>query len=472
MRGLYGKKSSAANQLSAGFLDFVEREIMSMYYEDELTRTAETTVIGAILIDEKILPSISEKLLVNDFYCKDLKEIYQVVLDLSGNGKPIDFLTVLNEFPNDQKNKMKKLLLYCAESTPSVSNSSYYAEIVHKLAMTRKIKEKLIDIIPDLTSENILEKSENLIENISSTIMPIQAKKMKSLEKSAQTLIDFYTEKTSNVENRSETGFKKIDKILQGLSGGNLIVLAARPKIGKTAFALSVAENVAKSGKKVVFFSQEMLSCELCERILSKNSGISMTKLINKNLSQDEIGTLENTLKILKNRKLIINDNSGISVNDVRMSCKMLKNLGLIVIDYLQLMNSGTGKYENRNQEIGKISRDLKKLATDLNVPILCLSQLNRNSGDNQKPSPSEIRDSGEVEQNCNKLMLMWCVSKNEGSKTIGLDVALNRRGSTGTVLLNFCGDRMKFTELETEYQENKESSSQNYDWRQKYYKN
>lgn len=440
-----------------------------MNQDDELTRTAEVSVIGAILIDEKALPNISEKLVINDFYHEDLKEIYGVILDLSGNGKPIDFLTVLNEFQNERRNEIKKLLLFCADSTPSVSNAFYYAEIVHKSAMSRKIKEKLMNILPDLTSENILEKSENLIENISSAIMPIQAKKMKSLEKSVQTLFDFYTGKTLSVENRVETGFKKIDSILQGMSGGNLIVLAARPKVGKTAFALSVAENVAKSGKKVVFFSQEMLSCELCERILSKNSGVSMTKLINKNLSQDEIKLLEKTLEILKNRELIINDSSGISVNDIRMSCKMLKNLGLIVVDYLQLMHSGSGKCENRNQEIGKISRDLKKLATDLNVPILCLSQLNRVSSDNQKPSPSEIRDSGEVEQNCNKLMLMWCVSKNEGSKTIGLDVALNRRGSTGTVLLNFCGDRMKFTELETKYQE-KESSSQNYDWRQKYY--
>ena len=409
-------------------------------------------------------------MVINDFYHEDLKEVYGVILDLSGNGKPIDFLTVLNEFPNERRNEIKKLLLFCADSTPSVSNGSYYAEIVHKSAMSRKIKDQIMSIIPDLTSENILEKSENLLEDISSVIMPIQAKKMKSLEKSAQALFDFYTGKTSSVENRAETGFKKIDSILQGMSGGNLIVLAARPKVGKTAFALSVAENVAKSGKKVVFFSQEMLSCELCERILSKNSGVSMTKLINKNLSQDEIESLEKTLEILKNRELIINDSSGISVNDIRMSCKMLKNLGLIVIDYLQLMHSGSGKCENRNQEIGKISRDLKGLATDLNVPILCLSQLNRTSGENQKPSPSEIRDSGEVEQNCNKLMLMWCVSKNEGSKTIGLDVALNRRGSTGTVLLNFCGDRMKFTELETKYKENKESSGQYFDWRKKYY--
>lgn len=289
-----------------------------MNQEDELTRTAETSVIGAILIDEKTLPNISEKLVINDFYHEDLKEVYGVILDLSGNGKPIDFLTVLNEFQNERRNEIKKLLLFCADSTPSVSNASYYAEIVHKSAMSRKIKEKLMNILPDLTSENILEKSENLIEDISSVIMPVQAKKMKSLEKSARTLFDFYTGKTSNVENRAETGFKKIDSILQGMSGGNLIVLAARPKVGKTAFALSVDENVAKSGKKVVFFSQEMLSCELCERILSKNSGVSMNKLINKNLSQDEIKLLEKTLEILKSRELIINDSSGVSVNDMK----------------------------------------------------------------------------------------------------------------------------------------------------------
>ena len=182
-----------------------------MNQEDELNRTAEVSVIGAILIDEKALPNISEKLVINDFYHEDLKEVYGVILDLSGNGKPIDFLTVLNEFQNERRNEIKKFLLFCADSTPSVSNAFYYAEIVHKSAMSRKIKEKLMSILPDLTSENILEKSENLLESISSVIMPIQAKKMKSLEKSAQTLFDFYTGKTLNVENRSETGFKKIN---------------------------------------------------------------------------------------------------------------------------------------------------------------------------------------------------------------------------------------------------------------------
>ena len=177
-----------------------------MNQEDELTRRAETSVIGAILIDEKTLPNISEKLVINDFYHEDLKEVYGVILDLSGNSKPIDFLTVLNEFQNERRNEIKKLLLFCADSTPSVSNASYYAEIVHKSAMSRKIKAQLMSILPDLTSENILEKSENLIEDISSVIMPIQAKKMKSLEKSAQTLFDFYTGKTSSDTALSNNG--------------------------------------------------------------------------------------------------------------------------------------------------------------------------------------------------------------------------------------------------------------------------
>ena len=142
----------------------------------------------------------------------------------------------------------------------------------------------------------------------------------------------------------------------------------------------------------------------------------------------------------------------------------MIKDLGLIIIDYLQLMKSNS-KHDTRNQEIGAISRELKKLATDLNVPILCLSQLNRISNENTRSTSSELRDSGELEQNCNKLMLMWCVKKHGNLKTVGVDVALNRRGATGVTLLNFCGENMSFTELEEDYQEDNKS---NFDWRNK----
>ena len=212
-----------------------------------------------------------------------------------------------------------------------------------------------------------------------------------------------------------------------------------------------------------MFYSQEMLGEELCERILSKKSGISMNKLIDNSLSFDEIEKLKNALENNADN-LIVNDSSGIAVQDIRLNCRMIKDLGLIIIDYLQLMKSNL-KHDNRNQEIGAISRELKKLATDLNVPILCLSQLNRVSNENTRPTSSELRDSGELEQNCNKLMLMWCVKRHGNLKTVGLDVALNRRGDTGVTLLDFCGETMNFTELKDEY---KEASNSFSDWRSK----
>lgn len=239
-----------------------------------------------------------------------------------------------------------------------------------------------------------------------------------------------------------------------------------RPKVGKTALSLSIAQNVAETGKKVVFYSQEMLTEEICERILAKKSGISMNKLIDKSLSLEEIEKLKNARSHMKNN-IMINDSSGITTQEIRLNCRMIKDLGLIIIDYLQLMRANS-KHDNRNQEIGAISRELKKLATDLNVPILCLSQLNRMSNENVRPNASELRDSGEIEQNCNKLMLMWCVKKYEKSKTIGIDVALNRRGGTGVILLDFCGETMSFLELDEEYKENREINS---DWRNKTFK-
>ncbi|MDE5600853.1 MAG: replicative DNA helicase, partial [Oscillospiraceae bacterium] len=153
-----------------------------------------------------------------------------------------------------------------------------------------------------------------------------------------------------------------------------------------------------------------------------------------------------------------INDKAHISVNEIRAQCRMVKNLGLIVVDYLQLMKSSK-KHDNRNQEVGAISRELKILASELGVPVLCLSQLNRTNDEEKRPSPCDLRDSGEIEQNCSKLILMWCVEKNFNeagaiqSKTIGVDVALNRRGSSGTILMNFNGNHMSFIELDRKYE-------------------
>ena len=427
-------------------------------------------VIGAILIDGMPLSKIVDKVNLDDFSHPELKETYKAILDLSNEGKGIDYISVLNKLSQDNfylENEIKTLLLNCAETTPKLGNIEYYAEIVHKNAISRKIKEVISNALSDgISCENVVEEGENLISNLSKILMPIQNRKMQSLSEISQNLIDYYSGKVKKIENRCDTGYHKIDNLLKGISGGNLIILASRPKVGKTAFALSIAQNVAEAGKKVMFYSQEMLAEEICERILAKKSGVSMNKLIDNSLPLEEIEKLRNTLSHMKNN-IIINDSSGVTAQEIRLNCRMIKDLGLIIIDYLQLMRANS-KHDNRNQEIGEISRDLKKLATDLNVPILCLSQLNRMSNENTRPNASELRDSGEIEQNCNKLLLMWCVKKHGNLKTVGVDVALNRRGATGVTLLDFCGENMTFLELNEEYKEN---SGINSDWRNKTFK-
>ncbi len=186
-----------------------------------------------------------------------------------------------------------------------------------------------------------------------------------------------------------------------------------------------------------------------------------MDKKRPKKIRTDEISRISEAIDEACNLPIKISDNPACTVNDIRLECRMLKNLGLIVVDYLQLMRSSR-RFETRNLEIGAICRDLKCLAAELGVPVLCLSQLNRTANENSRPSPSELRDSGSIEQDANKTVLMWCVEKNldeQGrvkSKTIGVDVALNRRGTTGVTLFNFDGNFMKFTELDRVYEKEK----------------
>ena len=449
-----------------------------MVFDSKAIEVAEMSVIGGIVLEEKILHEVKGIVKPEDFYFSQLKMCYEAILELSRKGKPIDYVTVLNQVTRDNKHaeaEMKALLLMCTQVTPSISNVTEYAKIMVSSAKARKLQEIGTRLSLDgVTAENADETAEQIMSELFEMLSKRQSRKMNTIGEVGVKLFDGYINEKEDNGNRVDTGFKKLDTILKGMSAGNLIILAARPKVGKTAFALTKAENIAKSGKTVAFFSLEMQDEELYERLLAKNSKIPMNTLIDKrfndksrpeNVRADELLKISDIVDSIYNLPIKVNDNSKCTVNDIRLECRMIKNLGLIVVDYLQLMKSGR-KHDNRNQEVGAISRELKTLASELGVPILCLSQLNRTSNENARPNSSELRDSGEIEQNCSKLMMMWCVEKNYSeigtveSKTVGVDVALNRRGNSGVTLFNFNGNYMNFTELQRKYEETKSKTS------------
>ena len=445
-----------------------------MKIQDEVAKSAEMCVIGSILVDAKALVNVMQTLKPEHFYFDELKAAYQASWELSSEGKSIDFVSVLKKLVAkgfyDEK-QAKQMLLECADLVPSISQAEAYAKTVVDSFKARKLQEIGTRLAFDgVFADNVNEVADEIMSELYEVVSGQHKKQLKTVGDIGTQIFEGYSNDGQDLENRSHTGFSRLDEILKGMSAGNLIILAARPKLGKTAFALSIAENIAKSGKTVAFYSLEMESSEIYERLLSKRSKIPMNTLIDRRFKDkrrpqkvraEEINKIAETIDEIYSLPIKINDNPACTVNDVRLESRLVKDLGLIVIDYLQLMRS-TKRFENRNLEVGSICRELKCLASELGVPILCLSQLNRTSDESTRPSPSELRDSGSIEQDANKVILMWSIEKNLNerglveSKTIGVDVALNRRGTTGVTLFNFNGNYMKFTELDRKYEEPK----------------
>ena len=449
-----------------------------MKTQDEVAKSAEMCVIGAILIDEKALANVIQTLKPEHFYFDELKAAYQAIWELSSEGKSIDFVSVLKKLVAkgfyDEK-QAKQMLLECANLVPSISQAEAYAKTVVDSFKARKLQEIGTRLAFDgVFADNVNEVADEIMSELYEVVSGQHKKQLKTVGDIGTQIFEGYSNDGQDLENRSHTGFSQLDEILKGMSAGSLIILAARPKVGKTAFALSIAENVAKSGKAVAFYSLEMESSEIYERLLSKRSKIPMNTLIDRRfrdkrrpqkIRDEEINKIAETIDEIYSLPIKINDNPACTVNDIRLESRLVKDLGLIVIDYLQLIRS-TKKFENRNLEVGSICRELKCLASERGVPILCLSQLNRVSDESTRPSPSELRDSGSIEQDANKVILMWSIEKNLNerglveSKTIGVDVALNRRGTTGVTLFNFNGNYMNFTELDRKYEEPKPKKS------------
>lgn len=427
---------------------------------------AEQSVLGSMLIDKEVVPVVMEILKPEDFYRPDHKEIYDVIIELFDRAQPIDLITVSERLKLHGKLELVGGLEYLtniATEVPTTANVKHYAKIVEEKALLRKLIKASSDIV-DLgynASEEvsyILDKAEQNIFDI------LQKRSSQGFVPIKDVLVDTFN-KLEELYNNSgnitgiPTGFADLDFKTSGLHNSDLILIAARPAMGKTAFALNLAQNAAvHSNVPVAVFSLEMSREQLVNRMLCSEAMVDSNRMKTGKLEDNDWQKVAKALGPLSEAPIFIDDTPGVSITEIRAKCRRLKlehNLGLVIIDYLQLMQGSRSKSENRQQEISEISRSLKILAKEINVPVITLSQLSRapEARTDHRPILSDLRESGAIEQDADIVMFLYRDDyynpETEKKNIAELILAKHRNGSTGTVELVWLGQYTKFANLE-----------------------
>ena len=426
---------------------------------------AEQAIIGSMLTDKDAVISAIEVLKPQDFYREDNKTIYEAILNLYSRSEPVDIITVRAELESMGKLDNVGGLEYLAElpeKVPTTANASKYIKIVEEKSTLRNLIKTANEIIelgynPTEDVDDIMEGAEKKIFNI------MQDKEQKSYSPLKDVLVESFT-KLEELYNRKQhitgvpSGFTDLDYRTAGFHGSELILIAARPAMGKTAFALNISSNAAlRANVPVAVFSLEMSKEQLVNRILSSESMVDSNKIRTGKLEEDDWSKLAETIGPLSEGEMYIDDTPGISITEIRAKCRKLKiekNIGLVVIDYLQLIQ-GTGKRNgSREQEISEISRSLKILAKELDVPVIALSQLSRAAEQrpDHRPMLSDLRESGAIEQDADIVMFLYrddYYNQDSEKKNIAeVIIAKHRGGSTGTVELLWLGNYTKFVNI------------------------
>jgi len=420
---------------------------------------AEQSVLGGLLIQNDAMDRITDVTVASDFYRHDHKLIFEQISKLIEINQPADIVTVAESLDSIGKLNDVGGIAYLgalAQNTPGAANIRRYAEIVREKSMLRS----LLTLAAELQSacHGVESDAEKLALGAEESIFQLFQKQNGS-EQQLDQAVDAVLQ---DIDNRADqengfsglaTGFDKFDSYTGGLEPGQLVIVAARPSVGKSVFACNVADRVAGSGKSVLFHTLEMSSKEIGMRILAARSGVSMHQMRSGTRENNHWDAMTKAKREIFKSKLFIDDRPAIAVNQIRAKAKRIRRqhgLDLVVIDYLGLM---TGKGDNRTQEIGSISRGLKNLAKELNVPIIALAQLNRGveARQDKRPLMSDLRDSGEVEQDADiVLMLHREELYNDADEFIGMVEALlrkNRNGPTGDMDLRFEKEISKLTD-------------------------
>ena len=434
---------------------------------------AEEAVLGSILLEQDSIISVMEFLVPDDFYRVAHQLIFAAMIELNQNSEAIDPITVSEKLR--QKNQIDNVageagIIELLDKVPTAANVEFYTQIVLEKSTRRKLIKTSTNIVKnayqeDETIANVLDTAERDILSVSegrnkAGFIPIR-----------DVLHDAYESLEERSKNNGEvtgiaTGYIGLDRMTSGLHADELIILAARPSVGKTAFVLNIAKNVAVNlNETVAIFSLEMGAESLVERIICSHASINAGHLKTGKLTDEEYTQYFVATGVLAEAPIYIDDTPGIRVSEIRAKCRRLKqernNLGLVVIDYLQLIE-GNGK-ESRQQEVSEISRNLKKLAKELKVPVIALSQLSRGVEQRQdkRPIMSDIRESGSIEQDADIVAFLYRddyyrqepdengqVPEVEPNSTIEVIIEKNRSGPRGTVELNFMKEFNKFTNL------------------------
>ncbi|SFT68795.1 replicative DNA helicase [Selenomonas sp. GACV-9] len=426
---------------------------------------AEQAVLGAMLIKKEAIIAVQEILLPDDFYREAHRIVYEAMLELSGNDEAVDLVTLTEQLRKSEK--LEKIgglpfITQLANAVPTAANVSYHAKIVKEKAELRNLINAATEIAgaayEDTDNvENIMDEAEKKILAVANRQNGGAFESMKSIVMRTFERINVLYESKGGLTGIS-SGFKDLDTLTAGLQKSDLILVAARPSMGKTAFTLNIASYVGLHGHSVAFFSLEMSKEQLMQRMLCSEGGIDASRLRTGQLDEGEWNHLVETADKLSRAPIYIDDTAGITVMDLRSKARRLKaehGLDLIIIDYLQLMQGRPSKNsDNRQQEISEISRSLKALARELDVPVIALSQLSRSVESRQvkKPMLSDLRESGSLEQDADIVMFLYredYYDKDTENKNITeIIVAKHRNGPVDSISLFFQKEFTKFRDL------------------------
>ena len=431
---------------------------------------AEQAVLGSILFDPQCVPEVIDKLRPDDFYLRQNREIYETIYSMFNYSLTIDPVTVLENMKQHgyYTDQSRSYLLQLIDITPTAANVKEYIDIIKDKTLLRRVAETAGDLTEMIhqgtdTGQDILEAAEQRIYAIR------QGRSSRGLTPISDVLFDVYDRLSELAASDSavpglSTGLKDLDRAISGLNKSDLILLAARPGMGKTSMALNILlEAGKKSGRQVAFFSLEMSREQLALRLISSECFVDNKKLVTGKLTEEDWESVAAAADSLSRSTILIDDDSTVTVADINAKCRRVEDLGLVVIDYLQLMQSAGGKSrsgDNRQQIVSDISRSLKIMAKELNVPVLCLSQLSRaNEGRTDKrPMLSDLRESGAIEQDADIVLFLYrdgyYNKDSENPNEAECIIAKNRHGETGTVYLQWQPQFTTFSDMEWQHSE------------------